>query len=88
MLTLMRTAVGIAGAAADDPGTGLRAVAALRDLADRLETLQVGNARQLGWSWPEIATMLGVTQHTVHRKHHKRGKDRRDGRCGQRSRRR
>jgi hypothetical protein len=75
MLTPMRTAVGIAGAAADDPGTGLRAVAALRDLTERLEILQVGNARQLGWSWPEIATMLGTTQHSVHRKHHKHGQD-------------
>ena len=32
-------------AAADDPDTGLRAIRALRDLADRLEVLQVGNAR-------------------------------------------
>jgi len=44
-------------------------VAALRELAERLEDLQVENARRLGWSWQEIATRLGVTKQTVHRKH-------------------
>jgi len=47
----------------------LRAVAALRVLTDRLEILQVGNARELGSSWQDIATRLGVTKQTVHRKH-------------------
>ncbi|SFO49752.1 hypothetical protein SAMN05660359_03850 [Geodermatophilus obscurus] len=56
-------------AAADDPDTGLRAVRALRDLADRLEVLQVGNARALGWSWQQIAAALGVTRQAVHKKH-------------------
>ncbi len=57
------------GAASQDPDVGLRAVAALRELAERLEVLQVDNARDLGWSWQEIAARLGVTKQTVHRKH-------------------
>ena len=57
------------GAASDDPDVGLRAVAALRLLAERLELLQVENARTLGWSWQDIAGRLGVTKQTVHRKY-------------------
>ena len=60
------------GAASNDPDTGLRAVAALRALAERLEILQVQNARERGWSWQEIAERLGVTKQTVHRKHGRR----------------
>ncbi len=55
-----------------DPDAGLRAVAALRALAERLEILQVDNARRAGWSWQQIAERLGVTKQTVHRKHGKR----------------
>lgn len=73
MLTLMQSAVAITEAASDsDPDTGLRAVAALRALTERLEILQVDNARRLGWSWQDIATRLGVTRQAVHRKHGKR----------------
>ncbi|MFC9671164.1 MULTISPECIES: AsnC family protein [unclassified Streptomyces] len=57
------------GAASSDPDTGLRAVAALRGLTERLEILQVENARKLGWSWQDIAERLGVTKQTVHRKY-------------------
>jgi len=57
------------GAAGTDPDTGLRSVAALRTLAERLELLQVQNARALGWSWRDIADRLGVTKQTVHRKY-------------------
>jgi hypothetical protein len=57
------------GAASTDPDAGLRAVAALRLLAERLEVLQVQNARTLGWSWQDIAERLGVTKQTVHRKY-------------------
>ena len=68
MLTRMETNVQIAeGAASKDPEVGLRAVAALRALAERLELLQVQNARDLGWSWQDIASRLGVTKQTVHR---------------------
>jgi DNA-directed RNA polymerase specialized sigma24 family protein len=52
-----------------DPLVGLRAVRALRVLAERLEELQVNNARALGWSWQEIATQIGVTRQAVHRKY-------------------
>jgi hypothetical protein len=57
------------GAASNDPEVGLRAVAALRALAERLELVQVEQARKLGWSWQEIAARLGVTKQTVHRKY-------------------
>lgn len=52
-----------------DPAVGLRAVRALRALVDRLEALQVDNARERGWSWQEIALYLGVTKQAVHKKH-------------------
>jgi len=60
-------------AAGDDPRTGLRAVRSLRELADRLEALQVGRARELGWSWQEVADALGVSRQAVHKKHGRRG---------------
>ena len=70
MLTCMETTVQIAeGAASKDPDVGLRAVAAHRALAESLELLQVQNARDLGWSWQDIAGRLGVTKQTVHRKY-------------------
>lgn len=59
-------------ASGDDPATGLRAVHALRELADRLETLQVARARELGWSWQEVADALGVSRQAVHKKHGRR----------------
>jgi DNA-directed RNA polymerase specialized sigma24 family protein len=52
-----------------DPEIGLRAVRALRELADRLETLQVQNARDQGWSWQEIANRLEVSRQAVHKKY-------------------
>jgi hypothetical protein len=66
----------VTAAAADDPATGLRAIRALRDLADRLEALQVGNARDRGWSWQQIADALGVTRQAVHKKHARSRRDR------------
>jgi hypothetical protein len=59
-------------ASGDDPGTGLRAVRSLRELADRLENLQVSRARELGWSWQEVADALGVTRQAVHKKYRRR----------------
>jgi len=61
-----------ADASSRDPSVGLRAVRALRDLADRLEELQVGNARDQGWSWHEIAVCLGVSRQAVHKKYARR----------------
>jgi DNA-binding NarL/FixJ family response regulator len=73
MLTGVETTVQIAeGAASHDPDVGLRAVAALRTLTERLELVQVGNARKLGWSWQQIAERLGVSKQTVHRKYGRR----------------
>ncbi|MFD9256421.1 helix-turn-helix domain-containing protein [Streptomyces bottropensis] len=57
------------GAGAGDPRVGLRAVAALRRLLERLESVQVRSARRQGWSWQEIATELGVSRQAVHKKY-------------------
>jgi hypothetical protein len=56
-------------ASSRDPQVGLHAVAALRKLLEQLEALQVQNARDLGWSWQEIATELRVSKQAAHRKH-------------------
>jgi len=73
MLTPMESALDITqSAASTDPNVGLRAVASLRVLTERLEIVQVENARRLGWSWQDIASPLGVTKQTVHRKYGKR----------------
>jgi DNA-directed RNA polymerase specialized sigma24 family protein len=55
--------------ASKDPAVGLGAVAALRELLESLESLQVTNARDRGWSWQQIATALGVSKQAVHKKH-------------------
>jgi DNA-directed RNA polymerase specialized sigma24 family protein len=69
----MSEATDLAVAAGDrDPRVGLRAVAALRKLLERLEAVQVRNARVNGWSWQEIAAELGVSRQAVHKKHGRR----------------
>ncbi len=55
--------------ASRDPAVGLAAVASLRALLESLEQLQVGNAREQGWSWQQIAGALGVSRQGVHKKH-------------------
>jgi DNA-directed RNA polymerase specialized sigma24 family protein len=66
----MSEATELASAAGDrDPRVGLRAVAALRTLLERLEAVQVRKARAGGWSWQEIAAELGVSRQAVHKKH-------------------
>lgn len=62
----------LAAAAGRDPAAGLRAVRALRELAERLEALQVENARDNGWSWREIAEALDVSRQAAHQKHGRR----------------
>jgi len=52
-----------------DPRTGLRAVRALRRLLEQLEASQVARARDQGWSWQDIAEVLGVSRQAVHKKH-------------------
>ncbi|GAB2642022.1 hypothetical protein GCM10027169_07730 [Gordonia jinhuaensis] len=56
-------------AASSDPATGLAAVRALRTLADRLEEVQVANARERGWSWQTIADVLQISRQAVHQKY-------------------
>jgi len=56
----------------DDPMAGLRAVVALRRLADRLELVQVQAALDAGHTWPEIAEALAVTRQAVHKKYRNR----------------
>ncbi len=52
-----------------EPEVGLAAVVALRQLVEVLEELQVSRARELGWSWRDIARRLGVSKQAVHYKH-------------------
>ena len=56
-------------ASGSSPADGLRAARALRQLAERLEALQVDNARRHGWSWQEIAVVLGASKQAVHKKY-------------------
>ena len=60
--------------ASDDPEAGLRAVAALRRLLERIERIHVTNARKRGYSWQEIADELGVTKQAVHKKYAGKGR--------------
>ena len=53
----------------DDPEAGLRAVAALRSLLERIERIQVTNARERAYSWQDIADALGVSKQAVHKKY-------------------
>lgn len=60
----------VAGAASSkDPAVGLTAVRSLRVLVERLEALQVQNARDQGWTWEQIAQLLGVSRQAVHKKY-------------------
>ena len=66
----MSNEVALAEAASgQDPAAGLRAARALRELAERLEAMQVRNARDHGWSWQEVAFFLGVSKQAVHKKY-------------------
>lgn len=59
----------IVDAETGDPATGLRAVVALRRLAERLEAQHVARARRAGWTWAQIGDALGVSRQAVHKKH-------------------
>jgi predicted transcriptional regulator len=63
------TAQVASAASSRDPAVGLKAVRSLRALVDRLEALQVENARDEGWTWEQIAQLLGVTRQAVHKKY-------------------
>jgi hypothetical protein len=70
-----KDAAGLAGDLAHrDPAVGLHAVWALRTLLERVERLQVDNARTAGWSWADIARVLRVSKQSVHEKHAPRRK--------------
>jgi DNA-directed RNA polymerase specialized sigma24 family protein len=58
---------------------GLEAVVALRRMLEALEAAQVENAFVAGWSWAQIAEVLGVSKQAVHKKHAKRIRDRYSG---------
>jgi hypothetical protein len=60
--------------ASDDPEVGLRGVASLRALLEAVEELQVRRARELGWSWQQIAEPLRVSKQAVHQKYGKGGR--------------
>jgi len=69
----MTEATALASAASDsDPGVGLRAVVGLRKLVDQLERAQVQRARELGWSWAQIAQELSVSRQAAYKKHGRR----------------
>lgn len=54
-----------------DIADGLASVVALRELADRIEAVEVERAMQAGWTWSQVAEALGVTRQAVHQKHAK-----------------
>ncbi len=56
----------------EDPREGLEVVVALRRTLEALEAAQVENAFLGGWSWVQIAEVLGVSKQAVHKKHAKR----------------
>ena len=51
----------------------LAAVAEAKRELSRREDVAVRRARQVGLSWAEIGTLLGVTRQTIHRKYRKVG---------------
>jgi DNA-directed RNA polymerase specialized sigma24 family protein len=61
----------VAQTASEDPEVGLRGVASLRALLEAVEELQVRRARAFGWSWRQIAELLGVSKQAVHQKYGK-----------------
>ena len=56
----------------EDPHEGLEAVVALWRALEALEAAQVENAFIAGWSWAQIAEVLGVSKQAVHKKHARR----------------
>lgn len=69
---MMSTKVATVAADTSDPRAGLRAIASLRALTERLELAQVEAGLRSGMSWPEIADALGVSRQAVHKKYSKK----------------
>jgi Homeodomain-like domain len=66
----MSEAISLAEAASHrDPEVGLAAVAALPQMVEQLEALQVKAAREDGWTWERVADALGITRQSVDRKY-------------------
>ena len=57
----------------------MEAVVALRRTLEALEAAQVENAIVAGFTWAQIAEVLGVSKQAVHKKHAKRIKTRYPG---------
>ena len=57
----------------------MEAVVALRRTLEALEAAQVENAFVAGFTWAQIAEVLGVSKQVVHKKHAKRIKARYPG---------
>ena len=51
-----------------DTADALTAVVGLRRMADELEQQAVALALQNGWSWSQIAELLGVSKQAAHRR--------------------
>jgi transcriptional regulator with GAF, ATPase, and Fis domain len=69
------TIVAYVGASEPSPHAAaerLAAVVTLRRLVDRLEADEVERAMRAGWSWQQVAQVLGVTRQAVHKKHARR----------------
>lgn len=64
----------VADVAADtrDPRAGLREVASLRALTERLKLAQVEAGLRAGMGWQDIANSLGVSRQAVHKKYSNR----------------
>ena len=69
----------VAQTSSEDPEIGLRGVASLRALLEAVEELQIRRARELGWSWQQIAELLGVSKQAVHQKYGKGERRKRRG---------
>ena len=52
-----------------DPAVRLRAVVALRRLAEQVEEEAVAAAREADWSWDQIGDALGISRQAAHKKH-------------------
>jgi hypothetical protein len=78
----------IAAVEAQPPRKGLAAVAALRKRLESLEATHVEKAIRAGWSWRQVADVLGVSKQAVHKKHARRIAERRaaNGDAGERKR--
>ena len=68
----------------EDPRQGLEAVVALRRTLEALGAAQVEKAFVAGWTWAQIAEVLGVSKQAVHKKHAKRIKNRYPGESSRR----